>query len=279
MSFFQMPFGEEFRGEWVLGDRQFSLTFPISANPNNIGQFMFSGNVEPFDFSVFPLFTINFAFDPERKNYTAVTVDVSGTIPASTSAAEVAGKLNADPLFADNFVATTEALSKGSTLHAVVIQIKRPKYLVRVFVSNSGAESVLRFNSKAHVAELPTYFERHTVDNRFNPLFPNSTADLILLDPGDPIDAAIIVAAGLDPLDPKEDWELLRGRSGLFEFRKFTHDGAGRVTEMIEYSAGAIPGNLAKRIQYTYTGASLSPDQITEEPHTLETGDLVIPPP
>jgi len=244
-----MPFGEEFRGEWVLGDRQFSLTFPISANPNNIGQFMFSGNVEPFDFSVFPLFTINFAFDPERKNYTAVTVDVSGTIPASTSAAEVAGKLNADPLFADNFVATTEALSKGSTLHAVVIQIKRPKYLVRVFVSNSGAESVLRFNSKAHVAELPTYFERHTVDNRFNPLFPNSTADLILLDPGDPIDAAIIVAAGLDPLDPKEDWELLRGRSGLFEFRKFTHDGAGRVTEMIEYSAGAIPGNLAKRIQ------------------------------
>jgi len=278
MPFFQNPFDCEFRGHWVLEDRQFVITFIVQPNKSDI---MVAFNTEPYDFSVLTDFTISYAYDPEFKLYSTLVINVAGAVPAETTAAEVAAKLNADPIFADYFTTTVRTFTgalAGQAPNTLLIRSKRSNTSIRTFISNSGAESKMRFNKKAGVNDIPTYFERHTVDNRFNPLFPDSLAKLILLDPSDPIDAAIIADAGFDPTMPKADWELLSGRSGMFLFKKFTIDGSGRITRIIEYNTGATKGDLSRQIDYVYTGTLTSPDQITEIPHTLESGDLITPP-
>ena len=76
----------------------------------------------------------------------------------------------------------------------------------------------------------------------------------------------------------KEDWELLRGRaSGLFTFQKMTVDSSDRITQIIEYPAGAVAGDFARKIQYVYSGSNTNPIQVTEIPHVLQDGDLVTP--
>lgn len=281
MPFFQNPFGDEFRGDLVLGDRQYVITFPIKANPGQIGNVMLATAAEPYDFSALSVFTLNYAFDPQFKAYTAINVDVAGAVPAATTASEVAAALNANDLFADNFQAYIQNIYRGGTStngpFTVGIRVtRRQQSAIRIYISNSGAETQLLFNANAAVTQMPTFFERHTVANRWT--YPDGLANLIQLDPGDPVDAAVITRAGLDPTNELDDWQLLRGRSGLFEFRKVTKDGAGRITEIIEYAAGAVVGDFSKRYAYTYTGAAVTPDQITEEPHTLVAGDLVTPP-
>ncbi len=276
--FFQNPFGEEFRQSWPI-DQQ--AIFSVGANLNNTGADMVSGNAEPYDFSVVNTFTINIAYDPERKGYTAIAVNVAGAIPAATTAVEVAALLNANALFADNFTAYISNKTHGGTgaggPFRVCIRCKRQKQAVRIYVTNAGAEEKLRFNYQAKVVEFPTYFERYTVDNRF--VFPDGPSVLIELNPLNPVDAAVITAAGLNPLAPQSDYELLHGRSNTHTFSKITLDVNLRITEIIEYFAGSVVGDMARKIQYTYTGANTTPDQITTVPYTLTSGDLVIPPP
>lgn len=277
--FFQNPIGEEFRGRgnWPI-DQQ--AEFFIASNLNNIAE-MVSGNTEPYNFSVVTNFIINIAYDPLRKGFTPISVNVAGVIPAATTASEVVVALNADPLFADNFTATLINATKGSTSYGppfrVLIRATKARQAARIYVTNAGAEEKLRFNYQAKVKELPSYFDRFTIAERFN--YPDGPSLLVALDPLDPVDAAVITAAGLNPLIEQTDWELLHGRSNNHTFEKITHDGSGRITEIIEYFSGAVAGDLGRRIQYTYTGVSFSPDQITTIPYTLQVGDLVIPPP
>lgn len=73
------------------------------------------------------------------------------------------------------------------------------------------------------------------------------------------------------------DYQLLRGRSGIFNFQKITVDGSDRITQIIEYPAGALVGDLSRKIKYTYTGGNTHPTTITEEPYTLASTDLVVP--
>jgi hypothetical protein len=102
--------------------------------------------------------------------------------------------------------------------------------------------------------------------------------NLILLDPEDEVDAAIITGAGLDPTTLKEDWELLRGRaSGIYTFNKQTIDESGRVVEIIEYPAGALVGDLARKTIYTFTSENTQPDEIFQIPHVLIGDDLISP--
>jgi hypothetical protein len=76
----------------------------------------------------------------------------------------------------------------------------------------------------------------------------------------------------------KEDWQLLRGRSsGLFTFQKLTVDGSDRITQIIEYPAGALAGDFARKINYTYNGSNTNPSKVTEIPYVLADGDLVTP--
>jgi hypothetical protein len=276
MSFFQNPIGEEFRGSWPI-DQQ--ANFFIGANTNNIAE-MVSGNAEPYDFSVVTNFIINIAYDPLRVGYTPISVNVVGATPAATTASEVVALLNANALFADNFTAYLINATKGPITYGgpfkVGIRCTKARQAARMYVTNAGAEQKLRFNYRALVKEMPTYFERFTIAERFNyPIGPNL---LVQLDPLNPVDAAVILAAGFTSLVPLLDWQLLADRSNTHTFAKITQDGSGRITQIIEYFCGAKAGDMARKINYTYTGANTIPNQITTIPYTLTGADLVTPP-
>ncbi len=275
MPFFQNVLDQEFRQSLPFGDRQYSLTFAVPPNVNQ-SQVMMAWNLEPYDFSTYHTFTINFAIDADFKNYCALSVNVAGAAPSVTKAYEVVNLLNADANFSQWFAATTTDKGTPGSPRTVLIKSLRPKTSIRTYITNAGAEQILRFNAKAGVAELPTYCSRHTIDNRFN--FPDCLASLVQLDEGDAtVDQPIITAAGFDFSAMQADWQLLAGRVGIFNFQKITVDGSDRITQIIEYPAGATAGYLGRKIQYTYTSTNTNPAQITEIPYVLTSGDLVTP--
>jgi len=270
MSFFQNLFNSEFRGNWTLDDKKYSLTFTCPANQNS-SNFQSTYNVGPWDLDGKEILTLNYAYDTEFKNYSALSIDVSGANSSATTASEVCNALNSDETFSSMFYANVN----GS---AVVITAKpnRNTREIKLWISNTGAELSLRFNKKAGVSELPSYFARHTIENRFN--FPDSAGQLVLLDENDSADQDIIESAGFSPSDMKQDWELIAGRaSGLFTCQKLTVDGSDRITQIIEYPTGAVAGAFARKITYTYSGTNVNPNTVTEIPYVLADADLVIP--
>jgi hypothetical protein len=271
MAFFQNVFDQEYQGYMVLGDRKLSLTFKVPPN-RNMQSKMVAWNPGPYDFTVSGLLEFNFCWDPEFKNWVSVNIDVEGASAGATTALEVVGILNADPTFSPLFVASVVAVDGGES---VGIERKSSKPSCRSYFGNGGAEVALGFNKKAGVAELPEYFTRHTIDNRAN--YSDSVGMLIKLDPESETDQAVIENAGFSD-GPMEDYELLRGRSGLFTFQNITVDGSDRITQIIEYPAGAVAGDFGRKIQYEYTGENKNPSQVTEVPYVLEDGDMVSPP-
>jgi hypothetical protein len=272
MAFFQNVFDQEFQGYLLLADRK--LTPVFKAGPNkNLQSKQISWSASPYDLSSGGVLEFNFAWDAEFKNWASVSIDVSGADPAATTAAEVADALNGDPTFSSLFVASVSQIPAGD---AVMVSKVASKKQVKFYFGNSGAETALGFNKMAPVAEMPEYFERHTISNVNN--FDDSVGMLIRLDETDPVDQAVIQNAGLDPSAMQADWQLIRGRSsGLFTFQKLTVDGSDRITQIIEYPAGAVPGDFARKIQYVYSGSNTNPSQVTEIPHVLQSGDLVTP--
>lgn len=276
MSFFQNVFGQEYQGYFNTGnDRQYSLTFKIPANRNN-QDYHFAWNPAPFDFSTNNTLTINYCWDTEFKNWSALQINIAGVNPNATTAYEVVSFLNSNVTFSDMFEA--RVVQQNSKDHVLIISKKsRIKQIVKMYISNTSAEKVMRFNKKAGVGEILSYFQRDTIDNRFN--YPNSMCNLVMLDPNDAYDAQIISEAGFDPDNPKEDWQLLRGRAaGIYTFKKQSLDSQGRITEIIEYPAGASAGDQARKIIYTYTDTNTTPDEIFEIPYVLTSSDLITPP-
>lgn len=276
--FFQNPIDQEFRGNMVLGDRQYILTFPIAANRNK-SDYQLAWNNGPYDLSAGGVLTLHYAWDAEYKNYSALAINVTGAVPGATTAAEIVALLNANTTFSELFTAQLKTPSSALPTVNTVMIVKNPNrqmQLIRLYLDNTGAERVMRFNKHASIAELPTYMERHTIANRFN--FPDSAAMLVLLDETNPIDQAIIEDAGFVPADMLTDWELFAGRSQIFNFKKQTVDVNSRITQIIEYPAGAKAGDLARKTNMVYTGVKTQPDQITEIPYTLQSGDLITPP-
>jgi hypothetical protein len=49
------------------------------------------------------------------------------------------------------------------------------------------------------------------------------------------------------------------------------------LTQIIEYPAGAVAGDFARKINYTYSGGNTNPSKVTEVPYVLSNGDLVTP--
>ena len=187
MSFFQNLFENEFRGNLVLGDRQYSLAFTIPANKNK-DNWMVAWNNGPYDFSVSGIFTINYAFDVNFVNYSTLNIDVTGGTAAATTALEVVSLLNANATFSELWVAQVQqnvnslkaVMVPGSMPNQTVLITRNPrraKQTIRTYISNSGAENSLRFNKMAPVAELPAYFTRHTIANRLN--YPDATGMLL----------------------------------------------------------------------------------------------------
>lgn len=265
MSFFQNVLNSEFRGSLFSADRKLQSNFKIGPNTNS-SMYMLAGNSGPYDLTGNTNLSISFAYDPSLLGYAKITINVSGATVAATTSQEIATALNANAIFAENFlaVANTESL---------LIKGRKNRANFIAFISNESAESVIGFNKKAPVAELPSYFERYALENRFSysDLGPHR---LILLDPSDPIDAAIITSAGLDPLSPTPDWQLLKGCNDAFWFYKRTYT-SGQLTSEIKYPAGAAEGDLAKKTYYEYDGSDLV--AIMETPYILQSSDLLTP--
>lgn len=276
MPYFMNVIGEEFNQSWPVDQ---SAIFKIQANINNTAE-MVSFNSDPFNFSIVNTFTIYIAIDQNKMFYQPISVNVVGTTPAATRADEVVTALNNDTLFADNFTAYAQNATQGSSGNGgpftILIRANLPRVAMRCYIDNGGAETKLGFNRRAPVEQLPTYFSRYTIANRFN--FPDSNAQLIQLDPLNAVDAQIIRNAGQDPTNVLADWQLLSGRSTENLFEKLTLDGSGRITTIIQYFAGSVEGDMGTKIQYVYTGASVAPSQIFETPYTLTSGDLITPP-
>ena len=274
MSFFQNLFNFEFRPTMMGSDRQYQTGWHIKGNTNR-SDYMVSSSVEPFNLLGNNVLTLNYAFDVNLMDYANLNVTLSGAVATAVTAKEVCDVLNADSVFSALFIASLYSSSKAPTSpNKVLIKSKRDRGNWRAYVSNGSAESIMKFNKNAVVAELPSYFEKYALSNRFTyqDLGPDR---LLLLDPANPIDAAVITDAGFNPLTPKADWQLLAGSSDAYWFYKKTYV-AGKVTEEIKYPAGAGVGFAAKKIFYGYDGSG-NLIKVCETPYVLQSGDLVTP--
>lgn len=281
MPFYMNVFDQEFRGNLLLGDRQHIPTFPVPPNKNKSDQ-MIAWNNSTYDLSSDNTLTINYAIDPQMKAFSAISINVAGGTASATTAAEIVVALNANSTFLSLFTASEKKWVDRNRISqsTVFIQAKRPAQSIRAYISNSSAEKKLRFNKYAGIAEIPSFFDRHQISNSTN---PESEGMLIKLDGTDTAVDRVIIREFLQNTawtnsDLQADYALLAGRSGLFQFKKQTVDGSNRITQIIEYSAGAVAGDFAKKINYTYSGANTSPTNITEIPYVLATGDLITPP-
>lgn len=280
MSFFQNPFNFDFRGNWILGDRQQALVFECPRNSGRSEDMVMAWNEGPYDLSGndadgndSSILSIKFTIDMEYKKWATSSFNLGNG--AATTVDTVVSTLNGDANFSNFFVATKEN-------NKLFVRQKLGTHRFRFFVVNGGAEEKIKFNARAGVAELPTYFSRHTVGNDS---FTDCNQCLVFLDVGDDVPADIVdnavdakgVSLGLNSGTVREDWQMLAGRSGIFHFQKIIVDGSDRITQIIEYPAGAGVGSLARKIKYTYTSSNTKPTNIFEIPYTLESGDLITP--
>lgn len=281
MPYFQNNFNQDFVGVLVIGDRQYSMNFKVKGNVNSSVE-MIAWNPEPFNLSGNTNLTINFSLDSgatwASKAFNVTTGAVSLT---AVTAQEVVTALNNDTGFAALFTAEVfrnNQLSSTGLTNYVKIRANKPRENWKCYIANSGAESIMRFNKKSGVAELPTYFARHTVTNIGSSTYPDCAGVLVQLsNPVSGVDVAIVTEAGGDPNTVQTDWQLFRGKSQLFTFKKQTVDSSSRLTQVIEYPAGALAGDFAKKTTYTYTSTKTVADTICEVPYTLQPGDLIIP--
>jgi len=272
MPYYQNVFDSEFVGTLLLGDRQLSLNFRVKGNTNSAIE-MIAWNLGPYNLTGIPNLTLYYSFDAGH-SWTILVVDVTTTAAniASVKPNEIVDALNNDATFSALYEASLA--TDGKTGSYVKLRSKRARGNWKTYIKNGGAERKLRFNKKAGIAQLPGYFSRHNIVS----IDPDSVALLVELDTSLVVDQEIITDAGFDYTVVLKDWELLYGRSGLFQFQKITVDGSDRVTEVIEYPAGAGVGDFAKKTINQYTGANTNPSKTFEIPYTLLVGDLITPP-
>lgn len=291
MPFFQNTFMEDFEANWLLGDRHHIPKFVVPYNAGRGNEIVNAWNHGPYDLSgtdsdsnSSATLDIVYALrNPE--NWATLSVDITSGA-SSTSAVttqEIVSALNNNSTFAERFTASTGSFDNGDP--RVSIRQKRPKTEFRFHIANGKAEESLRFNARAGVAELPSFFSRHTMANRFT--YDDSQNHLIELDPAaNKVDAAIInnavdnkgVSLNYSSSSVSEDWELLQGKSGLFQFINGPSTNATNTTETeIIFSAGARAGDLAKKI-ITEKDTSGVLVKKYELPYTLTSSDLITPP-
>jgi hypothetical protein len=312
MAYFQNPFQSEFRGSWVLGDRQYSLTFVCPPNTGRSNEFVVSWN-EPSgttfnlsgndaDGNPKNILNIRMSVDSTFKHWGNLSINLTDNThanlnPAPNSSAitpaQIVSILNADPNFSSYFKATLEnsSVSQSQFKNRIGIRMNYESTRMKFFIINGQAEEVLQFNNRAGVAQLPLYFSRCKIWGGDLTKPSDESYALVLLDPSNVggtsdvdnnvIDRAVDLkgnSLGLDSSTILADWELLRGRgSKLFTFRKNTVDVSDRITQVIEYPAGALPGDLARKIQYVYAGSNKNPSQSTEIPYVIQSNDLINP--
>lgn len=282
MPFYQNVFDVEFKGTLILGENH-ALTF-TALPTRNTSKLLQSTNYGPFNLSTNNILRLNYTQDNGKTWY---HLDLNLGSSVKTTTVDIIETLNNNPIFNENFIAKANIDNKNGNVYLVIeagkLAVLNRKGGFKMYVSNTGAEKHLKINKNAYVVELPSYFSRHTINagalqSDGKPLFPDSLSTLILLDPNNSDDAEVITDAGLNPSTPKEDYELIRGRSRRLLFTKNTVDGSGRITETIQYNAGAQVGDFAKKTIYTFSGSNTLASNIFELPHVLTSGDLITPP-
>ena len=288
MTFFQNLFAQDFEGNWLLGDRHHIPKFVCPKNTGRGDELVTVWNEGPYDLTgqdadgtvYSDLLDITFALH-EPKNWATIQVDVGAgaAVAAAVTPQEVVTNLNAHTLFSERFSAYLGSYNGGGAdgggSRRIIIKQKKDITQFRFFIENSGAEEVLGFNARAGVGELPSFFDRHTVDNRF--VFEDSQNQIRLLDTGSTVDSNLIDnavnfrGASLDYTSTtvRADWQLLEGRSGMFDFTN--DDGSTTPNTKIIYSAGAGIGDLAKKV-------ITNGNEHFVIPYTLVSGDLITPP-
>lgn len=300
MSFFQNPFNADFIGVWVLGDRHHNLDFKVPQNTGRGDTIITSWAEGPYDMSGVDVdgndtdeLTIIYAIDkPYFRKWAALTINVaSGAAdPTAVTVYEIISNLNANTTFSGLFRTALNKFNNGDP--RLTIESLRDSTSIKFYIGKyetsggrpyfsaaGGAETLLKFNYKAGVAECPSYFERHTIDNRYD--YDDAQNMLIFLDAGvslvddDIIDNAVNedgISLNYDSSNVQEDWQLLRGRSGIFEFTKYVSGAAPAAKVEIVYPAGAMAGDLATKIIIDGSGNEF------HIPYTLQSGDLITPP-
>jgi hypothetical protein len=274
MPFFQNVFDFEFRPSFIGSDRQYQTGWKIKGNTNR-SDYMVSNALDPYNLTASNVLTFNYAYDVNFMNYASLSVTLTGASLAAVTAHEVVNSLNSNVNFSDLFTALVYPSSDiNSNSNKVLIKAKKNRAIWRAYIGSTSAETILNFNKNAPVAELPSLFEKYDIQKRFS--YPELGSDrLVLLDPANPVDAAIITAAGFNPASPSEDWQLLAGSSDAYWFYKKTY-AAGNLTEEIKYPAGAGVGSAAKKTYYGYDGGG-NLIKVCETPYVLQSGDLVTP--
>ena len=100
MSFFQNVFDQEFQGYLVLGDRQASITYKVAASKNHQSK-QIAWVAGPYDLSVTNTLVLNYSWDKEFKHWSSVEINIAGVNASSTTAIEIADKLNQNSTFSD----------------------------------------------------------------------------------------------------------------------------------------------------------------------------------
>lgn len=168
MSFYLNPFNDYF-GYYTVGDSSsYKLSFKVPAN-KNMGEFFICWNSGLFDLSTNNVLTLNYAFDPVYKNWSTFSVNIAGTTPSATTVYEIVGILNSNANFSSWYTASVYNSSQ------IAIKQKRPSSSFRTYISNTGAEIELRFNKQIGIADIPSYFEKDTIANRFATDTANNT--------------------------------------------------------------------------------------------------------
>lgn len=290
MTFFQNLFAQDFEGNWLLGDRHHIPKFVCPRNAGRGDELVTVWNEGPYDLTGQDadstidrdLLSVTFALH-EPKNWATITIDIGAgaTVAAAVTPQEIVANLQADTLFSERFTAYLGSYNGGGAdgggVRRIIIKQIKDITSFRFYISNIGAEEALGFNARAGVGELPSFFDRHTVANRFN--FDDSQNQLFFLDPGSTLEGNLIDNAvnfrgtSLDFTSStvREDWELLAGRSGLFDFTN--DDGSTDPNTVIIYPAGAVAGDLAKKVITV-----VSSDDTFVIPYTLLSTDLITPP-
>jgi hypothetical protein len=330
MTWFMNPFANDFWGVWVIDDRAHHPTFPC---PTNTGRgdnivcawaeatgtpktYDLSGNDADGDSTA--VFTLQYSLDSAHMKWVQYSIDITDdtnvdyTIAANAVRPfQIVDVMNADIFFSSYFEASMGRFTDNhGNRDRILIKQKLPVTRMKFFVVKGRAETVLQFNARAGVSELPTYFRRHTV---FNSLTPGASVDpftvdvatggatykdginqLIELDPNAAggsviVDDAIVGNAvdksgnnlGYDNTTIQEDWELVQGQSSTFTFTSVLAGGSANpiveTIESLEYPAGAKAGDLAKKVVNEYDASGDIVYQYVI-PYTLLASDLITPP-
>lgn len=290
MPFFQNVFDSEFAAALASADKTFKIrpnsgrSKDVIATWNRKLNYDLSGDDADGNHNY--ILTISVCNSPDGKVWQDIEIDFDDEeVSLSTITPwEIKTALEANAEVNAKFdIVLLPGKSEAPTLQ-IKKKAKNNVDFFKFYIQNTGAETVLKFNARAGVIELPTWFSRHSIANRFT--YTDGLGLIVELDPdGSDVDAAIIDNAvdangnsmGFDSSSVSDDYALLKGNSPNFVFRKNTVDGSNRITASIYYNAGSIAGDSAKKVIYTYTAANTTPDKVMEVPYTLESGDLITP--